>query len=182
MNPNPYTPPGADVADVPAAPPRPAAPLHWSIKALAILLVAGGVLGMGIAIWLAIKAMGEAWTYLIPCAGLLLLFFWTSLTGIRLWRNEARGWKWARWLFAAQIPLVTLPGFTYRYFSGFHFSVIVGDTPQNVAFGLGANANIFFGPAIKSWMFGVNLFAVFALVVLIRASQRKAPEPSATLA
>lgn len=45
----------------------------------------------------------------------LVIFGWCVWTGVDLWQGKPQGYKWAKVLFAAQIPVITFPGFTYHF-------------------------------------------------------------------
>lgn len=138
-----------------------------SAKALAVLLTLGGVAGIGVALLVGYQLAQTHWAY----AGLMLLlvalFAWSALTGIRLWRGDPRGWRWAAILFAAQIPVLTMPGFAYEYFTGLAVKLIGGDVESSLSFGIGATANVFVGTPAPGFTYGVNLVAVAALALLL---------------
>jgi hypothetical protein len=143
-----------------------------AVKCLAILLGAGGALGMGMSIFMAIKGVDAHWLYLLPAVALLFLFYWSAISGLKLWRNDPQGWKWAPRLYTAQIPIITVPGLTYQYYTGVYICIIGGQTEQNFTIGLGANANFFLATTINSWAYGINLFAVIAAAFLWHAKRQ----------
>ncbi len=63
------------------------------LKVLALLLMIGGVLGVGVALYMAQRILRVHWIYGVLVAGFLWLFVWLALTGYRLWRGEAGGGK-----------------------------------------------------------------------------------------
>lgn len=144
------------------------------VKFLAFLLGAGGALGMGISIFLAVKGTSAHWLYLLPAIGLFFLFYWSAVSGLKLWRDEPQGWKWAPRLYTAQIPIITVPGLTYQYYTGIYICLVGGQTDQNFTVGLGANANIFLATSIESWAYGINIFAAVAAAFLWHVKQRSA--------
>ena len=84
-------------------------------RVLAILLAAGGVVGIGVGVWMGYTFIQTHWIYGVLVAALLGLFVWSVIAGIRLWRGEPKGWKWATILFALQIPIFTIPGLSYEF-------------------------------------------------------------------
>ena len=102
-------------------------PASKSAKALAALLILGGAVGIGIALLVGYQLAQANWAYAGLMALLLALFAWSALTGIRLWRGDPRGWRWAVILFAAQIPVLAIPGFAYEYFTGIAIKLVGGD-------------------------------------------------------
>ncbi|HUF71540.1 MAG TPA: hypothetical protein VMR74_01445 [Gammaproteobacteria bacterium] len=145
-----------------------------SAKALAVLLMLGGVVGIGIALFAGYQLAQAHWAYGLLMALLLALFAWSALTGVRLWRDDPRGWKWAIILFAAQIPVLAIPGLTYEYFTGIAVKVLGGGVEGPLSFGIGAGANIFVGGAAPELAYGVNLVAVAALAWLLWRRPRPA--------
>jgi len=69
---------------------------------------------------------------------LVLLFVWSMFTGFHLWRGHNSGRKWATILFAMQIPILTVPGFSYEYYTGLSVKVIGGHVDNPVSFSLGS--------------------------------------------
>lgn len=149
-------------------------------KFLALLLTLGGVLGMGLSVYLGYTFVQRHWVYVVLAVAFLSLFVWTTLTGIRLWRNDSRGWKWGKILFAAQIPVLTVPGFSYEYYSGIAIKVLGGRVDSNYSMELGANANLYLDTRITDLVYGINLFAIGALIYLMAKSKPDiAPDPDA---
>jgi hypothetical protein len=149
-------------------------PVSKSARALAALLIAGGVVGIGIALLVGFQLARANVAYAGLMLLLLALFAWSALTGIRLWRGDPRGFKWAVILFAAQIPVVTLPGFTYEYFTGIAIKLVGGDVESALSFGIGATANVFVGTEAAGVAVGVNLAAIAALALLLWRRPRAA--------
>lgn len=149
-------------------------PVSKSVKALAALLIVGGVVGIGIALLVGFQLAQANIAYAGLMLLLLALFAWSALTGIRLWRGDPRGFKWAVILFAAQIPVLTLPGFTYEYYTGIAIKLIGGDVENALSFGIGATANVFVGTEAAGVAAGVNLVAIAALALLLWRRPRSA--------
>lgn len=140
-------------------------------KFLAFLLTAGGFLGIGISVYLGYTFVQQHWIYIVLVAVFAALFVWTTLTGIRLWRNDPRGWKWGKILFAAQIPVLTVPGFSYEYYSGIAIKILGGQTDSHFEIGIGANANFYLDTRITDFMYGINIFALLAFIYLLVKSR-----------
>lgn len=144
-------------------------------KFLAFLLTVGGVLGVGISVYLAYTFVQQHWIYIVLAAAFGALFVWTTLTGIHLWQNKPRGWKWGKIVFAAQIPVLTVPGFSYEYYSGIAIKVLGGQADSHFKMEVGANANFYLDTRITDLMYGVNVFALLAFVYLLVKSR---PNPA----
>lgn len=134
---------------------------------LAVLLIIGGLLGVGIACWMGYQFIQIHWIYIVLVALFLAVFIWSAIAGVRLWRGEAQGWKWATILFAMQIPVLTVPGFSYEFYTGLALRLVGGDVQNVFSFSLGANANIYLGTSITGLVYGINVLAVAALMYLI---------------
>jgi hypothetical protein len=109
----------------------------------------------------------------------LLLFIWSVIAGIRLWRGEPKGWRWATILFALQVPVLTVPGLSYEFYTGLALKIVGGDVATNVGLDFGANANFYLGTEITGLVYGVNLVAVAALIHLLRSRPNKGMQPTA---
>jgi hypothetical protein len=183
---NPYRPPGAPVADAQspedAGKARTAGRKSASAgdRLLALMLMLGGVVGIGLSVFMGVKYLQVHWLYSILVAAFLLLFAWSALAGFRLWRGERRGWKWATILFAMQIPILTVPGLSYEYYTGMSFKVAGGHVDKPVTFALGSNANFYLDTRITDLVYGVNLFALAATCYLITRRRHYAVDGPAT--
>ena len=149
-------------------------PVAKSAKALAVLLLAGGAVGIGIALLVGFQLAQTNIAYAGLMLLLLALFAWSALTGIRLWRGDPRGFKWAAILFAAQIPVLTVPGFAYEYYTGIAIKLMGGNVESALSFGIGATANVFVGTQTAGAAVGVNLVAIAALALLLWRRPRPA--------
>lgn len=146
-----------------------------SVRLAAVLLALCGSLGL-----LVTARLGLA---LVPAAA----FWWlvTALTlaygsalyaGIGLWRGTPRGWTWAQWVLAAQIPIVLLPGVEYSWFTGLQLGPTLEygtDAFLGLALGAGANAVFSLGDTRGTGSVGINLCAAWLLYRVARA--RPAP-------
>jgi hypothetical protein len=136
-------------------------------RTLALLLMVGGVLGVGISIFTAPPFLRMHWIYGVLIAGALFVFVWSALTGYRLWRGQVRGWKWATILFALQIPILTVPGFSYEYYTGIALQIMGGHVDKTFTLSLGSNANLYLDTRIVDLRYGVNVFAIGATIFLL---------------
>src|SRR5262245_38644726 len=119
----------------------------------------------------------QHWIFVLLAVLFLGVFAWSALTGFRLWRGDARGKKWAKILYAAQIPILTVPGFNYEYYTGLSLAILGGQAEKNFSFGLGASLSLYLDTRITGLYYGVNLFAVAALVYLLYRL-RTSPSPA----
>lgn len=144
------------------------------VRFFALLLLIGGVLGIGLSIYMGYTFVQQHWIYLVLVFGFFALFAWSALTGVRLWRDQPRGWKWAKILYAAQIPILTVPGFDYEYYTGIAIKLIGGETDSFFNLGLGASATLYLDTRITGLVYGVNVFALIALAYLLTRSRAQA--------
>lgn len=142
---------------------------------LAAVLMAGGLLGAVIFLYvlgnvivhLDLHTHPLEWISLTIVAFLFALFVWSAIVGVRLWRRESRGWKWATILFAMQIPVLTVSGLHYEYHTGIALDVIGGHVADRFAAQFGSQGSILLTPGSTDLIYGVNLFAVAAVVYLL---------------
>lgn len=132
---------------------------------LAFLLIAGGLAGIAIFIWLATQSKMHV-ALIIFFAIFVLLFAWSALKGYDLWLGKPSGYKWAKILFAAQIPSITVPGFNYEYYTGLNMAVLFGRPDSNHSINIGSSAALYLSPEVVGTVFGVNLVAIIALAYL----------------
>lgn len=158
---------------------------------LAAVLMVGGVLGAGIFLFVSARVVSRLaragaalqpaqWASLLIVAALLALFVWSVIVGVRFWRRQGRAWKWAAILFAMQVPILTIPGVHYEYYTGIAVQLLGGHAAKLFNLELGSQASVLFGGAMVDVVYGVNLFAVAAVVFLLmrRTGYGKAARPS----
>jgi len=138
------------------------------------------VLGIGSIVGMAVTGLQVSQVVSVAVALLfalvIVLFVFALVTAVRLWQGTAFGRKWAPILFASQIPVLSLPGLRYEWYTGAPFKFIIAPGPGLFAkfyftfpnrVGAGFAFNI--GAGITQYIIGVNLVAVLALVLLLRA-------------
>jgi hypothetical protein len=135
---------------------------------LAFLLVVGGTVGIGVSLYLAVLLIRLQWITGLIAAALVLLFAWSMLTGFRLWRGQRRGLTWAAILFAMQIPILSIPGFSYEYYTGFSLKIMGGHVEKPVSISIGATGDLnVFDPLVTNTAYGLNLLALAATTYLL---------------
>lgn len=147
----------------------------------AATLVLGGAFGIAVGTWLAIQALSQSWLYIFMVVPFVGLFVWSGYTGIRLWRGESYGHKWAPILFASQIPIVATPGPTVHWFTGAQFGPALkfaGNAFEaTLSANVGANGQFFWASGSSQTILGINLFAAVALLCLVRSNNSFKPKP-----
>ena len=139
----------------------------YGVRFLAVLLAIGGMVGVGLSFYLGYLSLQQHWVFLFVVGFFVVVFAWTLITGFRLWRGDERGVKWAKILFAAQIPVLTVPGLNYEYYAGLSMKLLAGEVKEHFALGLGASGTLYLDTRITDWIYGVNIFAVIALTYLL---------------
>jgi hypothetical protein len=147
----------------------------------AAMLIGGGAIGMAIVAIIGFQLVQQSWLLIVPMAGLAAVFAWAAFTGVRLWQGTPYGRKWAPILFASQIPVLAIPGLKYQWFTGANFGPAIqfgsGSTEAGFSANIGANGDFLFGPGVTECVFGINLFAIIALVLLVRSNNAFKPTP-----
>jgi hypothetical protein len=139
---------------------------NFAVRGLAALLCIGGAIGIGISIYFAIRGFQSHWIYLVMFSLFTSVYVWAIITGIRLWRGDPRGMKWAKILFATQIPVFTFPGITYEWYTGLSMTLMRGHVEHTLSFDMGSGFNFYLDTRITDVAYGVNIVALVALVIL----------------
>lgn len=151
-----------------------------SLKAVALLLLVGGVAGVAIGIWTAIKVIREGSSNgVLAVIGCIVLAFGLCVwTGTELWQKKRRAYRWAQILLLAQIPDLSFPGFAYQFYTGLTLCLAwMRETSSTVGFQfeLGSAINFRISSEVENFVLGVNIVAILALYLLERS--RGAFEP-----
>jgi hypothetical protein len=150
-------------------------------KLIALLLVIGGIAGVGVCGWTCVKlAFYQSQPIFSLAAGLMavfaIIFALCVWTGIDLWRGRPRAYKWAQVLLALQIPAITIPGFAYQFYTGMLLLAYWNHGEGNLGadFELASSITFKISSGIEDSIFGVNLIALAALIVLLCLSPQRA--------
>ncbi len=162
-------------------------------RVFAMAMVGGGIVGAGMFAFAVHDGLHDAgWTSWMFWLMWMALFAWAAVAGAGLWSGTQRGFRWAKLVFACQLPIVSLPGYKYIWFTGASIAPTFDFTPQNTTFSLalraGAEGQAFVGAGLTTTSIGVNLFALAGLVFLRHDERRRmlagtaapsvAPDPS----
>jgi hypothetical protein len=145
------------------------------VKLIALLLIAGGLLGVGLGLGAYTEIIRQSALRSplnVAFSGLYIaLFICCIWAGVGLWRGRPQGYKWAKVLFGAQIPTITVPGFTYAFQTlGVTIRLLLGQAGPRINLRLGSSISIYVSPAIQDLVVGINVVAVFALIYLVRVT------------
>lgn len=146
------------------------------IRLIALLLMVGGAAGVVLFVMLVIQMAPKQ-----PLMGLFSLpgacvFVWSALTGFDLWRGKPAGYRWARILFAAQIPIILIPGFQYWFYTGVSGYMMFSegrDSNTSWSFNLGSSVSMLVGGQSSGRSVGINLLAVVIFLFLLMSESAK---------
>src|SRR5260370_32478493 len=144
--------------------------VKYGARIIAVFLVLGGLLGILnlVMMHLHLAHLHQSLPVISSVVS-VALFAWGILTGIVLWRATPRGFKWAKILFALQVPVFHVVRLTYEFSTGFSFRVMIGNTNRYIGGDIGSSLNFDVSPKSLGFMFGINIVAVTPLVVCISA-------------
>jgi hypothetical protein len=156
------------------------------MRMVALLLILGGALGVGLTFWIDINLLLTSQISILSSvtamAGVFIcLFGWCAWTGIDLWRGRRQALKFAMILFALQIPILTVPGFSYYFYTGFLLRIAVLTGGEiDAGFKLASSGfKLYVSSDVEGLAIGVNLVALFMLIYLIRVARELADEKKA---
>ena len=155
------------------------------IRLISVLLIVGGIVGIVVVVILDTRLLtsgsGRFFSPGVAIGGLfIVLFGWAVWTGIDLWRGRRQAVTWAIILFAMQVPSLTIPGFSYEFYTGIVIQVLFGSSGLNFAFNFGSSFDFHILGSLPGFVFGINLVAIAILIYLVRA--RKNMVVAATVA
>lgn len=150
------------------------------VKLVASLLIAGGIIGVLYTVAIGVQVVVQQPFFAIFAVISIAVYVWSGLKGSDLWRGKPQGYKWAKILFALQIPVICVPGLLYEFNTPLHLNIMFGHVGNAVMFGqtgaivefaFGPNLNLHvFSPELHCLFFSVNIVALIALVYLIIVS------------
>lgn len=135
------------------------------VRILAVLLILGGIIGIGLSIWMAILGMEQP-AFAIVAIVFAAVFTFTTWQGVKLWQNRPEAYKWSKILFAAQVPAFSVGGITYGFFTLVGFNVQLGAGVELFDFSAGSALNVLYSPEAPPTFVGVNLIAAAACAYL----------------
>ncbi len=144
----------------------------YGARIVALFLLAGGLLGL-LGSLFAVYHSAQRHQIFAGISGILAtaLFGWCIPAGAALWRTKPSGFKWAKLLFAIQVPVFSIARFSYEFSTFFSFRVMIGNTTHYIGGNIGSSSNLNLLPESVGFLFGINIAAVLILLYLIRASR-----------
>src|SRR5262249_29241456 len=140
-------------------------------RLISLLLIAGGALGIVSAIFLiqGLAQHDQPYGAIVPAIS-IAIFGWCIFQGVQLWRGKPSGYKWARIVFAMQIPGFCVSRLTYEFSTGISARIMFGNSNRQFGADIGSSLNLLISPEPQGWMLGINLVAVAALAYLLKKS------------
>jgi hypothetical protein len=144
----------------------------YGARIVAFFLLAGGLLGL-LGSLSAIYHSVQRHQFLTGISGIVstALFVWCIPAGIAVWRTRLHGFKWAKLLFAIQVPVFSIGRFSFEFSTFFSFRVMIGNAARHIGANIGSSSNLNLLPQSLGFLFGINVVAVLILSYLIRASR-----------
>jgi len=145
---------------------------QWTTRIFALVLAIGGIIGIAMVVeesW--IGSGSSALARILAGA----LFAFALFTGFRLWKGTPFGRKWAAIVFASQIPVLSLTDLNYDWFTGTQLIISISKGADAIRYlnfslsGIGGGFEFRIGEDLTEYIIGVNLFALVASILLLRA-------------
>ncbi len=146
---------------------------HRRVRVFALLLIVGGLIGVGSSAVLAYRFAPLHWLIAVDSAAFTAVFAWSSAVGLRLWRGDPGGAKWAIALYALQIPVLEIHGFKYDYFTGVAILIVHNPDGSPVALDFGADMALMFNGGSGGFVLGVNIIAMAACAAIAMSEHRR---------
>ena len=145
--------------------------VKWGARFIAFLLIAGGILGVMLAITLIRNFAHQHQPYriIVPVIS-IVVFGWSGLKGIDLWLGKPSGYKWASILFALQVPAFSIARLSYEFSTGMSARILFGHSNRRFGADIGSSLNLLISPEPQGWMLGINFVAIIALIYLLMVS------------
>lgn len=144
---------------------------NYGARLIAVMLLAGGLLGL---LGSALPVYHSFQQYRVTAAisGILSTawFAWCLPAGAALWRTTPTGFRWARLLFAMQVPVFSIARISYEFSTFFSLRFLIGNTTSHIGGNLGSSSNLHWLPQSVGFLFGINVVAVVVLLYLMRSS------------
>jgi hypothetical protein len=140
------------------------------VRVLAVFLIVGGLVGIGLAVWMVVLGIQQP-VFAVFAVLIAALFAFTCWQGLQLWKGTPGGYRWAKVLFAAQIPALSVGGLTYGFYTLLSASIRIGSGVGNFDFNLGSAFNLMHSPEPQPIYVGVNVVALVAFAYLMLQSR-----------
>jgi len=153
--------------------------MKYAARIISSLLIVGGLFGLLGTYFLVVHAIRQHQDIHVTSTIVSTLLFAASIFGgIELWRGRPRGFKFAKILFALQIPIFTVLRFTYEFSTFFSLRIMIGNTNRTIGADIGSSGNFQVWDHPVGFMAGINLIAVAVIVYLYTISQSANSRPA----
>ena len=146
------------------------------LKIIALLLIGGGIFGIVMILLEGLQTPSQQSVNVFCAIVFAAVFGLCVLVGVRLWGGKPGGVRWAKILFAAQIPILSIPHyFAYEFYSGLTIRFMLEQIDTILEFGFsfyfGAGMQFIISPEIQNLTLGINLVAVIVLLYLNKVAK-----------
>ena len=121
--------------------------INFQLKVLSYYQIAGGIIGLGLTIWLIISLISFQWLLLLLFLIALLLYTFSIYCGVILFKNIETGLRFSKINQVLQVIHFTALGYAFKYISGVHLSIGL-DLTESLEFQ--------FNMSISGWQFTIN--------------------------
>jgi len=136
-------------------------------RLISFLLIAGGILGIVSSVFLAANFAQVHRPYRVAIAlGSIAVFGWSVLKGTDLWRGKPRGYRWAKLLFAFQVPVFSVAKLGYEFSTGISCRILFGHSNRRIGADIGSSLNLLVSSEANEWIIGINIIALIIFVYL----------------
>ena len=157
----------------------------WN-RIISIYEMIGGVLGLGITIFLILSILPQLLSQEAPLFNKLFLvaiiifaiggYLLSFIAGLFLWKKQNKGIFLSIITQIIQIPKFAIAGFSYFFVSGIELFVTISNSSLGFTTYFGSHWDISFYPEDKTFLIGVNIIAIIALIYFIKEYKKNKKE------
>lgn len=157
----------------------------WN-RIISIYEMIGGVLGLGITIFLIFSTLPKLLSQEVPIFNKVFLiaiilfaiggYSLSFIAGLFLWKKQSKGILLSIITQIIQIPKFAIAGFSYFFVSGLELFVTIDNSSLGFTTYLGSHFDISFYPEDKAFLIGVNVIAFVVLSYLLKEYKKNKKE------
>jgi hypothetical protein len=121
--------------------------INTQLKVLSYYQIVGGIIGLGLTIWLTTTIVSFHWLLLLLFLIAVLLYAFSIYCGFMLLKNIELGLKFSKINQLFQVIHFSILGYAFKYISGIHFSI---------GLALTESLNFQFDLSFSSWEITIN--------------------------
>lgn len=153
---------------------------NWQRRALGILAIGGGAIGLSSSMMAVLQGRGLATTNLFVIALGMGFFLWGVWCGVQMIEVSAQAVRRNAFFWLAQVPLLQTPILGYTAFCGAQLQVFIKLSPIDATFAgsvLGAQFGLNLGQPGARIAIGINVLAAGVAFWLIEKNERAESAP-----